>query len=308
MAEGAMAELRAPLAPGDDFAAIELFADFFVELIIAGHIAIDDFAVVENGFDFLRCRLGAEGQGGQLCSARMAGEFLAGKKTRAERGAGVSRHGLDINIFEAAAKFKCTDEKYIQKHAAGEAERIGAGAFAEIIGKRNYKFFEMVLRAASDICAKSRSEWSARFRKASFAEEARRKNTATVGASVEVGAIQNWKTFRVERKSFAKGGEEFRFAVLAEPLYFVLIAIDAKTEIVRDARIKPADGIGKCKIAKRFDAIAIAKGDGTRAGHGTLIEGEDQRAIETRGVISAGSVGKMMIETEDLTSAGKKLA
>ena len=61
MAEGAMAELRVALAPGDDFAAIKLLADFLVKLVVAGHVAIDDFAVVEDGFDFLRCGFGAEG-------------------------------------------------------------------------------------------------------------------------------------------------------------------------------------------------------------------------------------------------------
>ncbi len=60
MAEGAVAELRVALTPGDDFAAIELFADFLVKLVIAGHVAIDDFAIVEDGFNFLRSRLGTE--------------------------------------------------------------------------------------------------------------------------------------------------------------------------------------------------------------------------------------------------------
>jgi len=53
MAEGAMAELGWTLAPGDDFAAVELFANFVVKLIVAGHVAVDNFTVVEDGFDFL---------------------------------------------------------------------------------------------------------------------------------------------------------------------------------------------------------------------------------------------------------------
>jgi len=62
MAEGAVAELCAALAPGDDFAAIEMPADFFLELIVAGHIAVDDFAVVEDGLDFLRSRIRAKSE------------------------------------------------------------------------------------------------------------------------------------------------------------------------------------------------------------------------------------------------------
>src|SRR5579859_7060391 len=42
MAESAMAKLGRALAPGDDLAAFEMFADFVVELIVAGHIAVDD--------------------------------------------------------------------------------------------------------------------------------------------------------------------------------------------------------------------------------------------------------------------------
>jgi len=58
MAEGAVAKLGRALAPGDDFAAVEVFANFVVKLIVAGHVAIDDFAIVEDGFDVLRGRFG----------------------------------------------------------------------------------------------------------------------------------------------------------------------------------------------------------------------------------------------------------
>jgi len=62
VAEGAMAELGRSLAPGDDFAAIKLLADFVVELIITRHVAVDNFTVVEDGLDFLSGRFRAECQ------------------------------------------------------------------------------------------------------------------------------------------------------------------------------------------------------------------------------------------------------
>src|SRR5262249_6772581 len=62
MGEGAMAELCAALAPGGDFGAVEMPADFFLKLVVAGHVTINDFAVVEDGFDFLRSRIRAKSE------------------------------------------------------------------------------------------------------------------------------------------------------------------------------------------------------------------------------------------------------
>lgn len=53
IAESAVAEFGAALAPGDDFIAVNKRGGFFDELFFTGKIAIGDFAVVENGFDFL---------------------------------------------------------------------------------------------------------------------------------------------------------------------------------------------------------------------------------------------------------------
>src|SRR5215475_9221254 len=113
MAEGAMTKLRAALAPGDDFAAVEMFADFFLKLIVAGHIAIDDLAVVEDGFDLLRSRIGAKRKGCKRGAARMASEFLAREKAGAEGRACVTGNWLDVNILKAAAEFKGADDQNI---------------------------------------------------------------------------------------------------------------------------------------------------------------------------------------------------
>ncbi len=62
MAQGAMAEFGRALAPGDDFATVELFANFVVKLVVTRHVAVDNFTVVEDGFDFLSDGFGAERQ------------------------------------------------------------------------------------------------------------------------------------------------------------------------------------------------------------------------------------------------------
>ena len=62
MAQGAMAEFGRTLAPGDDFAAVELFANFVVELVVTRHVAVDNFTVVEDGLDFLSGWFGTERQ------------------------------------------------------------------------------------------------------------------------------------------------------------------------------------------------------------------------------------------------------
>ena len=121
MAKGAMAELRAALAPGDDFSAMEMFADFFVHVIVAGHVVIDDLAIVQDSFDFLRAGFGTEGKRSERGAARVSGEFFASKKTCTESRAGVACNGLDVDIFEAAAEFEGTDEKDVGEDSAGKA-------------------------------------------------------------------------------------------------------------------------------------------------------------------------------------------
>ena len=182
MAESAMAKLRAPLTPGDDFAAMEMFADFFLELIVAGKIVIDDFAVVEDGFDFLRSGFGAESERSKRRAAGVTREFLTGKKACAESGAGVAGNRLDINVLEAAAKFESTDEKDVLEDPTREAKFVGCGFAAEIRGERDDDFFKKVLGAASDVCAKRRIERRTRLGETSCFVEAWREKAASVRA------------------------------------------------------------------------------------------------------------------------------
>src|SRR3981189_168847 len=139
MAKRAMAEFRAPMTPGHNFAALELFADFFVEMLFAIGVLVDDLAVVEDGFDFLGSGLGAESECCQRSAAGVAGESPAREKPRAERGAGVAGDWLHVDMLVAAAQLEGADEKDIEKDPPGEAERIGSGGFAEVACKLNDK-------------------------------------------------------------------------------------------------------------------------------------------------------------------------
>ncbi len=164
-----MAELRAALTPGDDLAAAEVFADFLLKLVVAGKIVVDDFAVVEDGLDFLRRGFGAKGERRERRAARMAGKFFAREKTGSESSAGVSGYGLDVDIFEAAAEFEGADEKDVGKDSAGEAEFVGSGFAAEICGERDDEFFEEILRTARDVGASGGIKLCTRFGKTGIA-------------------------------------------------------------------------------------------------------------------------------------------
>src|SRR5262249_34389738 len=118
------------------------------------------------------------------------GELLACEKACAESCASVSGDGLNVNTFEATAKLKRANEENVEKDAAGEAERVGGGRFAEVGGEGDDDFLKAVLRAASDVGTEHRIELQAGLRQSSFAIEARRKDAAPVGARGEIAAIQ----------------------------------------------------------------------------------------------------------------------
>ena len=54
IAESAMAEFAAALAPGNDFSAIELVRYFREQPVFARRISVDDLAIVEDGLYLLR--------------------------------------------------------------------------------------------------------------------------------------------------------------------------------------------------------------------------------------------------------------
>src|SRR5208337_3011522 len=57
---------------------------------------------------------------------------------------------------------------------------------------------------------------------------------------------------------------------------------------------------------QRLNFIAIAEGYETRLRMGALIESENEGAIESRGVVGAGCVAKMVIETQEPRTAAQK--
>ena len=156
IAECAMAEFGASLAPGDDLVALKKLNGLIDGLIFAGEIAIGNFAVVEDGFDFLGSGLHAERKTGQRSAAGVALEFFAQEISGAERGAGIAGNSLNVNTREGAAAFERVDEKNIQEDSAGKTERRGAGLLLEIGSKLEDHFFEIILGAAGEIGAHHR--------------------------------------------------------------------------------------------------------------------------------------------------------
>src|SRR5258707_2673102 len=130
-----MAELAASLAPGDDFAAIEMMNSLFDQLVFAGRIFVDNFTVVEYRLDFLGRGFRAECERGQWRASGAASGFFARQERCAERCTGVARDRLNVNIAKAAALLECADQQDILKNSPRETERIGASRFAEVFGK-----------------------------------------------------------------------------------------------------------------------------------------------------------------------------
>src|SRR5579859_1014745 len=132
VAESAVAELGAALAPSHDFVPVQEGGSFFDGLIFSREITIGDFAVVEDGFYFLRAGVDADGETWERAASRAACDFLARKIRCAERRAGISRHWLDVNVIEGAARFEGVDEQNVQKHSASNAQRARAGGLLKI--------------------------------------------------------------------------------------------------------------------------------------------------------------------------------
>ena len=82
-----------------------------------------------------------------------------------------------------------------------------------------------------------------------------------IGAGRKIAAVYYRRTSRLPVKKFTENGEEFRLAILAEPLQFVFIAARTEPGEFRDARIKPAERVGKFQGMQRFNFVAIAKSE-----------------------------------------------
>jgi len=85
----------------------------------------------------------------------------------------------------------------------------------------------------------------------------------------------------------------------------VFVTIGAKAEVLGDAEIKPANGVGKSHVVEGLNAITFAKADESGAGHRALVESEDKGAVVAGSVVSAGGVREMMIETQDAVPTEK---
>src|SRR5258708_36889858 len=101
-----MAEFAAAMAPGDNFAAVKMMGRFFEKLVFAGRIFVNNFAIVENRFDFLRSGLRAERKRSERSAPRVPGGFFSREECRAEPGARVSGDRLNKHVPEPAALFE----------------------------------------------------------------------------------------------------------------------------------------------------------------------------------------------------------
>jgi hypothetical protein len=173
IAEGAMAEFGASLAPGDDFVSVKERGGFFNGLIFAGEIAIGDFAIIEDGFDFVRVGVDADGEIRKRAAAGISGELFAGEVGCAQGGSRVAGDGLHVDSAEAGAGFQGADKKDVQEDSSREAQGAGAGGLLKVCGELEDDFLKTILGAAGQVCAERRGEDKIAPGKAEFAIERR---------------------------------------------------------------------------------------------------------------------------------------
>ena len=190
IAECAMAEFGATLTPGDDLVAAKKLNGLIDGLVFAGKIAIRDFAVVEDGLDFLGSGLHAEGEAGEGRAAGIAVEFFAEEIGGAQGSAGVARDRLNINVREGAAAFEGVNEKNVQENAAGETQGLSVGLFLKVGSELESNFLEIILGAAGEIGADNRIGSVAARRQAEFTIELWCENAAMAGTGSKVTAIE----------------------------------------------------------------------------------------------------------------------
>ena len=240
IAEGAMAKFGAALTPGDDFIAVQEGGGFFYGLIFTGQIVIGDFAIIEDGFDFVGIGVDANREICKRAAARVSGELFAREVGRAQGGSGVAGDGLYVDVIEARAGFEGADEKNIQEDSASEAEGAGTGGLLKICRELENDFFETILGAAGQVGAEGRCDDEIAPGEAEFAIKRRSEKALTIRASGEIAAIQRREAAGAPVEKLAKSGEKFWFAVFAEPLEFMFITAGTKAGEFGDARIKPA--------------------------------------------------------------------
>src|SRR6185437_60125 len=111
--------------------------------------------------------------------------------------------------------------------------------------------------------------------------------------------IQFEEQARLRAKHFEKYVEEIGLRRKAKPLRFVLMLVGPVADQFGDLRIDPREGIWEGHVLFDADLFAFADGEHSGAAISAFIAGENQCAIERRGVKRAGRVAKMMIEMQD---------
>ncbi len=307
IAESAVAEFRAALAPGDNFVAEEEASGLADEFFFARQVSIGDFAIVKDSFDFLGIRVHAEGKSGKRGTRGMTCSLFEREISGAESRAGIPGDGLDIDAVKTTAQFERTDEQNIQKQAPRQAKRTRGSSFAEIHCELNDDFFDIVLRAAGNIGTPCGSGRKAARGESEFPIELGREETATIRSGNVIATIQSDAAVGLPHKQFAKNRQELRLAIFAEPLNFVFVAQRAQPGEFGDARVEPAQRVGEFQGKKRLQFIAVAKRDKASLRADALIKGQNQGPIEAGRVVGAGSVTKMMIEVGGAGATAEEL-
>src|SRR5215467_4032248 len=130
-----MAELGATLAPADNFSTVQLARSFREQFVLAIQVFIDDFAVVQHGFDFVRRGFGTESKRTEGRPARAASRFFARQERGTERSSCITRDRLHVNVAETAPLFECSYQQNILKNAARQTKRVRSNLFAKVFGQ-----------------------------------------------------------------------------------------------------------------------------------------------------------------------------
>src|SRR5205823_14837448 len=77
--------------------------------------------------------------------------------------------------------------------------------------------------------------------------------------ATQVACVQNRQAIGVVAKHLAKCSGEIGVAVFAQPLHLVLIAARTQAKQMRDAREKPAEGVGETKRVKQAKFLAFGE-------------------------------------------------
>ncbi len=149
IAQRAMAELGAPLAPSDDLVALQNLHALGNQMVFARRVLVNDLAVVEHRLDTLRAELRSERKRLQRAAARFSAQFFASEKCRTQRRPCIAGDRLNVNVIESAARLESAHQQNVQENAAGQTQRIASVLRLEVVRDVEHRLLrEKVARCA----------------------------------------------------------------------------------------------------------------------------------------------------------------